>query len=462
MAITKLSNIGMPKGGGAAHLKNCISYIMNPDKTEGMVGGNAGTTPQEVYQVMIDTKQEWEKEGGRQGYHFVISFPPGEATKEEAYAVINDFCEEYLGEDYDYVFSIHTDQKHMHGHIVFNSVNRMSGYKYRYEKKDWEKYIQPLTDRICEKYGLPPLVYDKNNKIGKSYAAHYAEKEGRPSSEKIIKADIDFVIASSKDWDDFIRQMEGLGYKIRQKKYVTYIPPGFERGRRDSWLGPGYRAEEIKERIKNKGQEQGVEKILSHELSKVYEREIFQYTKTTLTVFQMKKIKNFYQTGHYLEEKNPYAVAWKEVRRNAVHIDQLYEECKYILEHEIKTEKDLLEKQKILIKKEAELFDQRKTLFSVEDKKIFQQYRVLKKRLADTPDWDDQFEIYQEELNDFLKEMPEGMLSAEKEKRQINAMLREVRHEKQIVNRMIEEEKSLNKEEKIAKKKGRTEIQHRR
>lgn len=150
MAITKLSNIGMPKGGGAAHLKNCISYIMNPDKTEGMVGGNAGTTPQEVYQVMIDTKQEWEKEGGRQGYHFVISFPPGEATKEEAYAVINDFCEEYLGEDYDYVFSIHTDQKHMHGHIVFNSVNRMSGYKYRYEKKDWEKYIQPLTDRICE------------------------------------------------------------------------------------------------------------------------------------------------------------------------------------------------------------------------------------------------------------------------------------------------------------------------
>ena len=138
MAITKLSNIGMPQGGGAAHLKNCISYIMNPEKTEGMrmIGGNAGTTPQEVYQVMIDTKKEWEKEGGRQGYHFVISFPQGEATKEEAYAVINDFCKKYLGENYDYVFSIHMDQKHMHGHIVFNSVNRMNGYKYRYEKGD--------------------------------------------------------------------------------------------------------------------------------------------------------------------------------------------------------------------------------------------------------------------------------------------------------------------------------------
>ena len=49
MAITKLSNIGMPQGGGAAHLKNCITYIMNPAKTEGMIGGNSGTTPQEVY-----------------------------------------------------------------------------------------------------------------------------------------------------------------------------------------------------------------------------------------------------------------------------------------------------------------------------------------------------------------------------------------------------------------------------
>lgn len=214
MAITKLSNIGTPQGGGAAHLKNCISYILNSDKTEGLVGGNAGTTPQEVYQVMMDTKQEWEKENGRQGYHFVISFPPGEATKEEAYAVINDFCEEYLGENFDYVFSVHTDQKHMHGHIVFNSVNRMDGYKYRYEKGDWEKYIQPITDRVCEKYGLPPLVYDPHNKIGKSYAAHYAEKEGRPSSEKIIKADIDFVIAASEDWNDFVKQMESLGCDI--------------------------------------------------------------------------------------------------------------------------------------------------------------------------------------------------------------------------------------------------------
>ena len=58
MAITKLSNIGMPQGGGAAHLKNCITYIMNPDKTEGMVGGNAGTTPQEMYDIYMEKNRE--------------------------------------------------------------------------------------------------------------------------------------------------------------------------------------------------------------------------------------------------------------------------------------------------------------------------------------------------------------------------------------------------------------------
>lgn len=47
MAITKLNYIGTPKGGGAAHLKNAIVYIMNPNKTENdvWVGGNAGDTP---------------------------------------------------------------------------------------------------------------------------------------------------------------------------------------------------------------------------------------------------------------------------------------------------------------------------------------------------------------------------------------------------------------------------------
>lgn len=172
--------------GGSRHLNNSIQYIMNPKKTEDgkLIGGNAGMTPKEVYQTMMDTKSDWEKLDGRQGYHYVISFKPGEASEETAYQVIKEFCEEYLGDDFDYVFSIHNDQKHMHGHIVFNSVNRMSGYKYRYENGDWGKFIQPITDRICERHGLPPLEFDAEIRKGKSYAQWEADQKGKPNWKK--------------------------------------------------------------------------------------------------------------------------------------------------------------------------------------------------------------------------------------------------------------------------------------
>ena len=122
---------------------------------------------------------------------------------------------------------------------------------------------------------------------------------------------------------------------------------------------------------------------------------------------------------------------------------------------------DLLEKQNALLAKEKQLMNRRSSLRSVEDKEMLRQYRALKKRLSDTPDWDDRFEIYQEELNTFLKQMPEGMLKAEEERQQINAILQEIRHEKRIVNRIVEEERSMNKEQKISKTE-RTEIRHRR
>ena len=172
MAITKILNIKETSGNPGRHLYNSVRYIMNPEKTgDGLlVGGNAGSEPWEVYSTMLDTKNAWGKTLGRQGYHFVISWKPGEADEQRAYAVAREFCEEYLGDSYDYVFAIHNDQGHMHGHIVFNSVNRDNGYKYRYEKGDWERHIQPVTDKVCERHGLPRLEYDPGERAGKSYA----------------------------------------------------------------------------------------------------------------------------------------------------------------------------------------------------------------------------------------------------------------------------------------------------
>ena len=78
--------------------------------------------------------------GERIPYHHQLE--TGRITEEKAYQIIQEFCQEYLGENYDYVFRNHTNQNICHGHIVFNSVNRVTGYKYRYERGDWEKFIR--------------------------------------------------------------------------------------------------------------------------------------------------------------------------------------------------------------------------------------------------------------------------------------------------------------------------------
>lgn len=455
MAITKLNYIGMPKGGGAAHLKNAITYIMNPDKTEDAtwVGGNAGNTPGEVYQTMLDTKKEWGKEGGRQGYHFVISFPPGEATAEQAYAVIWDFCERYLGEDYDHVFAIHTDQAHIHGHIIFNSVNRVSGYKYRYEKGDWETCIQPVTDRICEKYGLPPLTYEKEGRgKGKTYAEHFAEKEGRPTETKIIQADIDHCIKRAASWEDFVEQMQRCGYEVRQKKYVTYKAPGYGNGRRDYRLGPGYTKEDIIERMAHKDREMPGKPLLSPKLFRRYQAGLSQYLSPFLSLYQTKKLRIFYRAGRYLEGRNPYRMDRGDVRKHAIHIEKLYEECRYILQNGIKEPEDLQERLLELKKEESVWKNQRSTMAAVHDQELIKKYQKIKKELDSFPAWDDRFETLQERLAQMEQEMPENFFTGfAKEKEKINASLRDIRKEKRLVQRMLREGQHKEKEKKTEK-----------
>ncbi len=224
MGITKLLHIkARSKGNQAAGLLNSIYYILNPEKTQNkrLVGGNCGTDEEMIYRRFMETKSVHGKFSGRQGYHFIISFPPDEhVSATQCMNVMSDFADEFLKGEYDFVFSVHTDTDHMHGHLVFNSVNALTGRKYRYEDGDWEKYIQPITDKIAEKYGLSRLEFVRN------------EEKDIDWNEK-IKKDITDCIHQAKDYEDFKKKMQtDFNYAIREgysKKYgiyLAYSPPG--------------------------------------------------------------------------------------------------------------------------------------------------------------------------------------------------------------------------------------------
>lgn len=70
-------------------------------------------------------------------------------------------------------------------------------------KGDWEKQIQPMADRICEKHGLMKLQFQEE-RTGKQYGEYLAEKEGRMTWKKIIQMDIDYAISRSRTMEEFV------------------------------------------------------------------------------------------------------------------------------------------------------------------------------------------------------------------------------------------------------------------
>lgn len=439
MAVTKLMNIKACPHGAGRHLYNSIRYIMNPEKTKGgmLVGGNSGNDCREVYDVMMDTKKEWGKPDGRQGYHFVLSWKPGEISEEKAYQIVKEFCEEYLGDNYDYVFAIHDDQSHMHGHIVFNSVNRVNGYKYRYERGDWEKYIQPVTDSICERHGLEKLTYDRNAKKGKSYAEYQADKEGRFTWKKIIRSDIDYVLPYSESYEDFLEQMKMIGYYIKTgysrkecRDYVLFCAPGQDRGWKDKNLGDGYRLEDIKRRIQKE-----TFQYYSPRPPKIKQCRMQPALKghSYLSWYQVRKVRMLHETSGFFARKNPYVVDQARIRKNLLQIGRLREDCNYLIKSNIRSEAELEQREAELLQEEKLLKNLRSNRHPFREDERYLEYLELQRELKKIPDSDDRFEELQDRLEKLEEELPMDVDQIESEIKSAREQLAAIRQEKRII-----------------------------
>ncbi|HEX3075936.1 MAG TPA: relaxase/mobilization nuclease domain-containing protein [Lachnospiraceae bacterium] len=281
MAISKIFYLSEKKKSGERHnyLFNSIRYILNSQKTEnGRFVSAVNCIPEMAGKQMVDTKRKYGKLNGRQGYHMVISFPKDFQDKILAFSIIQQFTTEYLGKEYEAVYALHTDQEHLHGHIVFNSVkmtgNSLSKYwKYRYENGDWEKYIQPIVDRLCVENGLKPLEFyvseEKRSNMGrhvkhsKTFERMLEEdisKEESLSGDGLsgrIKRDVDEAIRLANSYSEFLQILKNK-YEIKEGKYLSLKSDDMQRARRlgkegrqgtiDS-LSSGYSIEEIKRRI---------------------------------------------------------------------------------------------------------------------------------------------------------------------------------------------------------------------
>ncbi|MBQ4530172.1 MAG: relaxase/mobilization nuclease domain-containing protein [Lachnospiraceae bacterium] len=258
MAITKMMHMKSSKSGRkGCHLKNAIDYILKEEKVAVENGykyqATQGCLITSAYNDMIATKEAYGKTDGRQGYHFVISFRPGEVAKEQLWKITKGFVAEYLP-GYEVVYALHDDGEHLHTHIIFNSVNYRSGYKYHYKDGDWEQEIQPIVDRLCMENDAPVLQYhvDEVEYNGeKKEIYHYSKYSKKINWTNIVKGDIDSCIDKSRSWEEFVTNMKELGYRFNFGKSVSIRKPGMGRSRRlkEKTMGFSYTPEGIIERI---------------------------------------------------------------------------------------------------------------------------------------------------------------------------------------------------------------------
>lgn len=229
MAVTKI----LARRGGLAQ---AIAYVVNGDKTEEQVLTAAqGCSIRSACFEMQDAKIRWNKTDGVQIYHIIQSFCPGEISPELALEIAQEFTQEHLP-GYQAVIGIHTDRDHIHAHIVFNSVNQLTGEKYHSNARSYYQQIRGISDRLCREHGLSVIMTGEPSKAV-SYIEWLRQSKGQPTFRSMLEADLRTATQDANDLGHFFLLMEHMGYEIRHGDRLGFRLRGQERfmypGRRD-------------------------------------------------------------------------------------------------------------------------------------------------------------------------------------------------------------------------------------
>ena len=368
MAISKI--LHMKDSGNsfhARHLKRALDYVMNPEKTQGgRLVGAINCQADMAFEQMMDTKKQFGKTDKRQGYHIILSFKEDEVEPDRAFEITQKFVAEYLGDAYEAVFVVHDNTDHVHSHIVFNSVSFVDGKKYRYEKGDWAKYIQPITNKLCQEYGLSIIDVEDGSKEKKheNYKDWSEYREGNFVWADMIKRDLDACILQANDFSGFLELLSEKGYEVKQGKYLAVRPQGMTRFRRCKTLGENYSQEAIVERIAKEDlsfyQSQNEEKQAA--IVKCY---VKRYHRAKMSGLQKRYYAKLYRIGKL--KKKPYSQVWKykdDIRK----MHKLQEEYLFLVNHDIHSAEELVSVISSLTDKRKEVSAEKSRIYKARER----------------------------------------------------------------------------------------------
>ena len=99
------------------------------------------------------------------------------------------------------------DKAHIHSHIVFNSVNAVTGKMYHSTCENYYRQIRGVSDRLCKAHGLS-IVLENGEKKTVSYAEWLRQKKSQLTFRSMLEADLRDAIKDANDLGHFFLLME--------------------------------------------------------------------------------------------------------------------------------------------------------------------------------------------------------------------------------------------------------------
>lgn len=136
--------------GDAEAVASLIDYC----EKDGLTGCIGVTSYQRAAYEMQLLKEQYEKTEGRQVRHYILAFDKVENIMSSAALRIGWKVAEYFAQEYQVVYSVHTDTENIHIHFIINTVNTITGAKFTDEYGEinqFKEYMRPILKYV---YGV--------------------------------------------------------------------------------------------------------------------------------------------------------------------------------------------------------------------------------------------------------------------------------------------------------------------
>jgi hypothetical protein len=239
-------------------------YVLRPGKIKLAAGINCRA--ETYYEECCVTQSFYAKTDGREYYHFVRSYPAGEVTPEEAIADTREWVMRNPDlHGFEILLACHEERgKHVHVHILINSVCATDGHKLHINKQRYRDVWLPLNRQIDIDHGR--MVTERKQKEVEEVRTEEKRKwevikrKGEDSDIGHTYRVVSAAIETASNWSEFERLLNENDVLLEHKEGRKHIVFSYRGHRfRDTNLSKTFSDEISEERIEREFSKRGLE-----------------------------------------------------------------------------------------------------------------------------------------------------------------------------------------------------------